>query len=34
MQTILTGLVGAVVLIGLYIAGWFINNPWLWEMIK
>ena len=31
MQSFLIGLVGAVVLIGFYLYGWYVNNPWLFQ---
>ena len=29
MQTFLIGIIGGIALIGLYVLGWIINNPWL-----
>ena len=29
MQTFIFGVIGASVIIGLYVLGWIINNPWM-----
>ena len=32
MQTFLITLVGGIALIGLYVLGWIINNPWMFVL--
>ena len=29
MQTFLIGIIGGIALIGLYVLGWIVNNPWM-----
>ena len=32
MQSLIIGLVGGFVVIGLYVLGWIINNPWMFGL--